>query len=84
MRIIKKKNLENVLIEPISIIIPFSFDRVEDLILSLGHYNELQDISNFEFILVQYDNGIQEMNFDRFKNLNIKVIHSKRNNKDKR
>lgn len=89
MKLIKKKDKKpiristqqiNVEIQPFSIIIPFSINKFQDLDNCLFYLNQCKGISKCEIVIVLYQNENISINFDHYKNLNYKIIHSKRNN----
>lgn len=71
-------NFDNVI--GFSIIITFTSDRVSSLHNCLHYMNKCDSISKCELVLVLYQNEYVEHDFSQYKNINYKIIHSKRNN----
>ncbi|MFW5794982.1 MAG: glycosyltransferase family 2 protein [Bacillota bacterium] len=69
-------------IKPFTIIIPFSREKINELMVSLSYYNKCLHIDKCEILLICYENNYIEYNFNIFNNINYRIIRSKRNNKE--
>ncbi len=70
-------------INPFSIVIPFS-SEMKDVLENncLKYLNNCFAINKIDIILVLYQNEYVYHDFDKFKNISYRIIHSKRNNED--
>lgn len=67
-------------VESFSIIITFSEEKVDALHGCLHYLNKCKGIEVCEILLILYQNEYIKYDFSQYKNINYKIIHSKRNN----
>jgi len=73
-------NFDQIDVKPFSIVIPFSSARLESLKFSLDRLNRCVGIDKCEIVLVLYQNEFVDHDFAEYSNLNLNIVHSKRNN----